>query len=123
MICQCPQCGHRFEPEPQPSPTVETSLAAYGRPYTDAPVNDPPAIAGAEMMRAACRMRGIEISWDGYVIEKYAAPLVRWKPNTMRNRRTTDTPIPFRKIGRHAEYAIDDLVAWLATKKHRGSRP
>lgn len=57
---------------------------------------------------------GIERSWDDYVSERDAARLLRRAPNTLRNRRGTDQPLPFRRHGRRVEYALADLATWSA---------
>lgn len=88
------------------------------RPFPAAASNDADdaddGAAAAAAMRAACAVMGLATTWDGYVSEADAARLMGRSPSTMRNRRSLDRPVPYRKRGRHVEYSLTDLARWDA---------
>ena len=82
------------------------------RPWVQPPTNSPSVSEAVEAMRAACGASGIPVTWDLHVSESDAATLTRRAVSTLRNRRSIDRPIPFRKVGRRIEYALADLCQW-----------
>jgi hypothetical protein len=74
-----------------------------------------PVAAKADELLAACEVRDIVISFDGYISERAAAELLGKSNHTLRNRRYTDRPLPFRKLGHVAEYSLIDLARFIVS--------
>lgn len=66
----------------------------------------------------ACEAAGVAVSFDGFVCEQAAAALLGWSKLTLRNRRLTDEPIPYRRIGRTPEYALRDLARFVLNRTY-----
>lgn len=66
-----------------------------------------------DQLLAVIEAAGLPMTFDGFIDEGSAAPLLNWSPFTMRNRRLQDQPIRFRKVGRRVEYAVTDLAKYL----------
>lgn len=86
------------------------------RPYDEPPV-DPvdEGLGRAEMLRAACKLRGVWISPDGFVRECDAADLMGVTPKTLKNRRSLHDPkLPAheKRAGRTL-YALASIAAWM----------
>lgn len=92
IVC-CPTCGHVL-------PSFVERVAAR-----------------AAELRAECDERGFNRD-DDLIIEQDAAVLLRFENHrSLANRRYTDQPIAFEKIGRHAYYRIVDLAAFQVHRK------
>jgi len=66
-------------------------------------------------LRAECRIRGISVSWDGFVATADAAKLVRKSSSTLSNWRDQGRGPSYRKAsGRsgHCEYSLAELAAF-----------
>jgi hypothetical protein len=78
---------------------------------------DPGARDELTLMRAACVVMRIQPTWDDHVSERDAARLLNRSPQTLRNRRGLDCPLPFRKRGGRIEYALSALCGWGEDEK------
>lgn len=67
---------------------------------------------------SSCAAASIPVSFDGYVREADAALLLGWSRLTLRNRRLTDEPIPYRRLGRTPEYALLDLARFVLNRTY-----
>jgi hypothetical protein len=91
-----------------------TICECCGHPLSDLPIADPIA-AKVDAFLATCQRRGHFVSLDlstgrSYVTEAVAADLLNISPLTMRNRRLEKEPIPYLKLGRTPQYALEDLA-------------
>jgi hypothetical protein len=66
-----------------------------------------------EALTALIEAAAIQTTFDGFLDERAAAAVLACSPLTLRNRRLTDAPIPFRKLGRRAQYSVQDLAKFL----------
>jgi len=64
-------------------------------------------------MRAECQLRGIPVTFDGFVTEADAAVLLKKSPKTLANRRGIDQPLVYRKVGRTVECSIESICRWI----------
>jgi hypothetical protein len=64
---------------------------------------------------SACLALGIMVSFDEHISEADAATLLGKSRFTLRNRRLTDQPLQFRKLGRTPEYALIELARFIVT--------
>ncbi|MCG5477472.1 MAG: hypothetical protein KK478_00135 [Ensifer alkalisoli] len=67
----------------------------------------------ADELRQIARDLGIPVCSQGTVSERDAARLLGRSALTLRNRRLTDQPIPFERVGRTVRYRIDVLAKHL----------
>jgi hypothetical protein len=72
-----------------------------------------PIEAKALQLRQACTDFGIIVTVDGYVDEAGAARLLSRSRKTLKNQRHAGMAPPHRKLGKVAEYRLEDLAAAL----------
>ncbi|MGN7878565.1 hypothetical protein [Ensifer sp. 22460] len=77
---------------------------------------EPAAQAGnpADELRQHARDLGIPV-YEDTVAERDAARLLGRSALTLRNRRLTDQPIPFERVGRSVRYKLEALAEHLRT--------
>ena len=92
---RCPHCGGQL-PEMTAASNASSGLAAR-----------------IVAMRAECHLRGIPVTFDGFVTEADAAVLLKKSPKTLANRRGIDQPLIYRKVGRTVECSIESICRWL----------
>lgn len=78
---------------------------------------EPAAQAGtlADELRQTAKDLGISVCSQGTVSERDAARLVGRSALTLRNRRLTDEPIPYERVGRTIRYKLEALAEYLRT--------
>ncbi len=71
-------------------------------------------------MAASCNASGRTVFGDSRVDEKTAAWLIGRQPNTLRNWRMAQQPIPFEKHGGRVSYRLADIARWMVESGSSG---
>jgi hypothetical protein len=69
--------------------------------------------AATRELEQRCRDRGLLVRFDQTVSDRVAALIVGRQKSTLRNWRSADGPLPFKRIGGRVCYHLADIAAFL----------
>lgn len=78
---------------------------------------EPAPTPRVDLLRQACIDLAIPLGFNDSVSEEDAARLVHRSKFTLRNRRLTDTPIPFVRSGNRVMYRLCDLAKFFEVER------